>query len=386
MLVVGAMSLPLFPAVAGQDRSPQDVDTAAVVCAVDYTREPAEETFGVGASSAILIDASSGSLLFSQQAEIPRGMASTTKIMTALTVLETLSTDTVVEITKDMTGVEGSSLYLLPGEHLTVEELLYGLMLESGNDAAVALAIACDGNVDAFAQRMNRKAEELGLAQTQFANPHGLSAAGHYTTARELAMITRTALQNHTFREIVGTYQKRIPYNDQPDARYLTNHNPILRRYDGLIGVKTGWTTADGKCFVTAAERDGLTLIAVSLGDTNISTTHTALLDHGFASFEAVSLQMQTPIQLPVVGGTQSFITVRAAEQQSVCLPKGAQTESHLEVPAFVYAGLEVGTPVGRIRFTCNGSEVGWIPLVTAEEVPVQRLSFWEKLFGTDDS
>lgn len=337
--------------------------------------------FGVSAGSAVIMDADSGSVLFAQNADVRRGMASTTKIMTALVVLETLSPDTAVEITADSVGIEGSSLYLKAGEKLTVEELLYGLMLESGNDAAAALAVACDGSADKFAERMNARAESLGLTDTHFVNPHGLSAEGHYTTARELAIITAEALRNELFREIVSTHKKQIPYDGTEGARYLTNHNPLLTKYDGLFGVKTGWTTADGKCFVTAAERDGLTLIAVTLGDTGISATHTSMLDYGFATFESMRLSLDAPLAVPVAGGDVSFLQIEQRDTLTVCLPKGESATVSVETAPFVYAGTPIGTAVGRAVFEWNGIELGSALLVTAEEVPVKRISFWEKWF-----
>ncbi len=385
VLLCGGMALPLFPpsAPVGADG---ELPSAAGTTALDLSAYGAEGGYGVNAGSAILLDAASGSVLFAQNADMQRGMASTTKIMTALVVLETLPPETVVEITPEMTGAEGSSLYLQAGEHLTVEQLLYGLLLESGNDAAEALAIACDGSIEAFTERMNAKAKSLGLTHTHFANPHGLSASGHYTTARELALLTREALQNPLFREIVSTYRMKIPYLDQPGARSLTNHNPILTRYDGLIGVKTGWTTADGKCFVTAAERDGLTLIAVTLGDTNLTSTHTSLLDRGFACFEAVPLRVEDGLFLPLVGGKQPFLALSAGDKElSVCLPKGETADAKVETPAFVYAGLQKGDVTGRVVFTWNGQTLGEIPLLADEDAPVRRLSFWEKLFGAKE-
>lgn len=394
-LLIGAMCLPLFPAVTQTVTSSQAIagpenatDDDLYSHALDLTDTAANNGFSVPAGSAILIDASTGSVLYAQNADMQRGMASTTKIMTALCVLEALPPETVVEITPEMTGAEGSSLYLKAGEHLTVEQLLYGLMLESGNDAAEALAIACDGSIERFADRMNARARALGLTHTHFANPHGLSASGHYTTARELALITAEAMRNPLFRTIVSTYRMQIPYEDQPNARYLTNHNPILRQYEGMIGVKTGWTTADGKCFVTAAERDGLTLIAVTLGDTNISSTHTALLNHGFTSFEAVPLRVQALLPVPLVGGNVPFLSLEAdpaASGLTVCLPKGETAEAHVETPAFIYAGTERGSAVGRVFFTWNGMELASVRLLTAEDAPVRRLSFWEKLFGADN-
>ena len=389
LLLIGAMCLPLFPvALPLPTRSAEQevIETEGVpLRALDLSGAEANNGFSSPAGSAILMDANTGSVLYAQNADMQRGMASTTKIMTALVVLETLPPDAVVEITPEMTGAEGSSLYLQAGEHLTVEQLLYGLMLESGNDAAEALAIACDGSIEKFAERMNARARSLGLTHTRFANPHGLSASGHYTTARELANITAEAMKNELFRTIVSTHRMQIPYQDQPGARYLTNHNPILTRYEGMIGVKTGWTTADGKCFVTAAERDGLTLIAVTLGDTNISSTHTALLNHGFACFEAVPLQVHTPIPVPLVGGKEPFLALETDPKTgglSVCLPKGETVEARVETPAFVYAGTERGSEVGRIVFSWKGEDIASVKLLTAEDAPIRRLSFWEKLFG----
>ena len=389
-LLAGAMCLPLFPAHLPEPSAAQEtIETqGSPLRAIDLSEAEANNGFSVPASSAILIDAATGSILYAQNADMQRGMASTTKIMTALVILETMTPDTVVEITPEMTGAEGSSLYLQAGEHLTVEQLLYGLMLESGNDAAEALAIACDGSIEAFAERMNARAQSLGLTHTRFANPHGLSASGHYTTARELALITMEAMKNALFRTIVSTSRMQIPYQDQPGARYLTNHNPILTQYDGMIGVKTGWTTADGKCFVTAAERDGLTLIAVTLGDTNISSTHTSLLNHGFDSFEAIPLQIHTPIPVPLVGGKAPFLALEADPQAnglSVCLPKGEKADMRVETSAFVYAGMERGSAVGRVIFSWHGEELASVKLLTAEDAPVRRLSFWEKLFGAKD-
>ncbi len=377
LALIGGMCIPLFPVDVGQET----FDTVCGANAVAFDEYLTPDGFSVGAGSAILIDAESGSVLYSKNADMQRGMASTTKIMTALVVLETLSPEDVVEITPEMTGVEGSSLYLTVGERLSVEELLYGLMLESGNDAAVALAIACDGSAEKFAERMNAKAASMGLTHTHFANPHGLSAAGHYTTARELALITAEAMRNDSFRAIVSTYQKQIPYQNQPQARYLTNHNPLLKKYDGMIGVKTGWTTADGKCFVTAAQRDGLTLIAVSLGDTNMSVTHKALLDHGFEAFAAIPLKVNAPLNVPLAGGMQDFLPLQAQGELTVCLPKGETVQTRLELPPFLYAGTEKGQTVGRAVFYWNDTEIGSVLLQTASEAPVKRISFWEKLF-----
>ncbi|MBE6579752.1 MAG: D-alanyl-D-alanine carboxypeptidase [Ruminococcaceae bacterium] len=373
LLAIAAGALPLFvPALPPGEPFPE---TEAFHVAFE------QGGVSVGAESAILIDGDSGSVLYAKNPDERRGMASTTKIMTAYAVLSSLPTEAVVEITPEMTGVEGSSLYLKAGEKLTVEELLYGLLLESGNDSAVALAIACDGSVEAFAERMNETAKELGLENTRFANPHGLSEEGHYTTARELAMLTAEALKNETFARIVATYQTRIPYEGIEGGRYLTNHNPLLKSFEGMIGVKTGWTTADGKCFVSAARREGMTLIGVTLGDTGISATHRRLLEFGFEHFEKRTLQVDVPLQLPLVGGEASFLAAEA-EALTLTLPKTGEVTVRIDAAPFVYAGTAKGTPAGRAVFLWNGVEVGSTPLVTAEEAPAKKISLWEKWFG----
>lgn len=337
----------------------------------------------VSAGSVILVEAQSGSVLHASGEKTRRGMASTTKIMTAYTVLCTLPLDKQVVITEDMVGAEGSSLYLKAGETLTVEELLYGLMLESGNDAAEALAIACDGSVTAFVQRMNSLAAELGLFDTKFANPHGLSDPEHYTTAYDLAMLTCIALKNETFRRLVSTYSIRIPYDGIPGGRHLVNHNPLLPCYEGMIGVKTGWTTADGKCFVSAASRDGMTLVAVSLGDTGISGTHRALLDYGFAMYCCKTVSAATPMDLPLEGGFDSFLSVACKETVTVCLPKGEEIDFRVETPETLYAGMPAGSTVGRVVLLYEGKEMGCLPLVTLKDAPVKKITLWKKWFGT---
>lgn len=206
-------------------------------------------------------------------------MASTTKIMTAIVAIENMPTDYIVTVPKEAVNIEGSSIYLYEGEKITCLDLLYGLMLESGNDAAAAIAIAVGGTMERFVMLMNEKARELGLKNTHFANPHGLSCEDHYTSAADLARITDYALGNQLFAEIVST--KR--YTACEGSRYYVNHNRLLFSYDGMIGVKTGYTIASGRCLVTAARRNGRTLIAVTLNDYYCSADHARMLDTGFA-------------------------------------------------------------------------------------------------------
>ena len=250
--------------------------------------EPA--TPSVSAESAVLIEAQSGNVIYSKNTDQRLPMASTTKIITALTALSQAHPDTVITANADAVGVEGSSIYLVEGEALTLEQLLYALLLESANDAAVAIAIGVSGSVEAFAEQMNLLADVLGLQDTHFVNPHGLDHEDHYTTASELAKLTRYALQNELIREIVGTRKTTIPHPGEVGTRLLVNHNKLLRLYEDCIGVKTGFTKRSGRCLVSAAERDGVTLIAVTLNAPNDWNDHTAMLDYGFAKYESVLL------------------------------------------------------------------------------------------------
>ena len=212
-------------------------------------------------------------------------MTSTTKIMTGLLVCEAGETDRRVTVPAAAVGLEGSSMYLKRGETLTRRDLLYGMMLHSGNDAALTLAISVSGSEQAFVRQMNLRAQALGLRQTHFANPHGLDSGENYSSARDLAALTQAALQNQQFRTVVGT--KTITCA----GRTLTNHNKLLWRYDGCIGVKTGYTRHAGRILVSAAERGESQLIAVTLADPDDWRDHAALLDHGFAV-----LALQSPV------------------------------------------------------------------------------------------
>ena len=232
---------------------------------------------GVSAAAAVLLDADTGEILYEKKAQQQMLIASTTKIMTAVVALECAPLQKEVEITQNHM-VEGSSMYLAPGERVTVEELLYGLMLCSGNDAALALAEGCCGNVDTFVDRMNRKAEELGLTGTSFANPNGLDDANHYSTALDMARLASCAVQNPAFVRLCSTIQAATA------ERTMSNHNKLLRSLEGCVGLKTGYTMAAGRTLVTCVIRDGRTLVAVTLQDGNDWADHEAMYDYGFAA------------------------------------------------------------------------------------------------------
>ena len=248
------------------------------LCLIFCITPAVAEALEVSATAAVLMDADMGQVLYEKNGDRQMLIASTTKIMTALVVLEHAAPDDVITVTPDHMA-EGSSMYLKPGETVTVEELLYGLMLCSGNDAALALADCC-GGLDAFVQAMNEKAAALGMKDTSFANPNGLDDENHYSTARDMAVLAAYAAEDPTFRRICSTKTATV------GGRSMTNHNKLLRQIEGCIGMKTGYTKAAGRTLVSCAERQGRRLVAVTLCDGNDWADHKTLYEMGFAAYE----------------------------------------------------------------------------------------------------
>ncbi len=247
----------------------------------------ADASVNVSAQSAIVIDALSGRVLYEKNAYERRGMASTTKIMTALIALEKLNPDDIVNVSPFAAGTEGSSIWLSPAEKISVNDLLYGLMLASGNDAATALAEHTSGSVQAFTVLMNRKAKSIGAYNTNFTNPHGLPDDNHYTTAYDLALIAKEAMKNETFAEIVATEHKTISWEGSEWDRSLGNHNKLLKRYEYATGIKTGFTKKDGRCLVSSAEKDGRLNICVTLNAPDDWNDHIAMHEYCFEKYKA---------------------------------------------------------------------------------------------------
>lgn len=265
---------------------------------------PARGSLSCSALGAVVTEAASGTILYEKNADIPLPEASTTKIMTALLVLERMAPEQRIRISEKAASVEGSQLGLTAGEELTVSDLLYVLMMKSGNDAAVALAEGTCGSEEKFVEAMNEKAAALGLKNTRFQNPHGLPHKEHYTTPRELAELTAVALELPSFRALVSTRQARLEYKDM----ILTNSNKLLYTCEGVFGVKTGFTKAAGRCLVSAAERKGVTLICVTLNDGNDWEDHEALYDACFArvSRKQIIPQGNYHTAVPVLGGEEN--------------------------------------------------------------------------------
>ncbi len=335
----------------------------------------------VSAKRAYVLDAVSGRVLYEKNASEQSLIASTTKIMTALVVCEQCNVLDRMRIPKEAVGIEGSSMYLKEGEVLTIQELLYGLMLSSGNDAAVALAIYCGGTVEGFAEMMNDKARVLGLTGTHFENPNGLDSPGHYSTARDLAKLAAYAMENPIFAKTVSARSVTI------GQRYLTNHNKLLWRVDGADGVKTGFTKAAGRILVSSATREGRRIIAVTIDDPDDWNDHSGFLEEGFARY-----QVRTVIKagekvgaLDVLGGEEGKVELLAGEDFSYSLAEEECPQLALPGPGFVYAPAVEGADGGFVYVLLNGKAVGKVPVVygkTVEQTVEEEKSFWEKLLG----
>ena len=332
------------------------------------------------AASAILVDAESGRVLYEKDAHTRRGIASTTKLMTALVAAESVADlSAQVEILREDTLTEGSSMYLKVGETVTVEALFYGLLLQSGNDAALALARYCAGDVETFVARMNEKARALGMADTRFANPNGLDDEDHYSTAADMAILAAACMDNELVAKVAACKTAVV------DGRTFVNHNKLLSLYPDCVGMKTGYTSASGRTLVSAARRDGQLLLCVTLGDPDDWRDHAALFDYGFETYprQLLSSANRTVGLVRTTGSLVPVVPVRTAGETWYPLAAEEQVKAGLELPDCVQAPVADDAPVGAITFTLGGETIGETALVCAagvrsdlapERGPLERL------------
>lgn len=331
----------------------------------------------ITARRAEAVDAVTGRVLYTRAAEEQALIASTTKMMTALVVCEQCNVLSRYRIPKEAVGIEGSSMYLKEGEVLTVQELLYGLMLSSGNDAAVALACFCGGNPSDFVELMNDKARALGLSGTHFANPNGLDAKDHYSTARDLAALAAYAMENPIFAKTVST--KTV----SAGGRVLRNHNKLLWMVEGAEGVKTGYTKAAGRALVSSASREGRRIIAVTLDAPDDWNDHKKMLEDGFSQYQVrrILSKGQEVGFVPVVGG-EGKVRLLSDQDFDYALSDMDSPQIALAGQDFVYAPVEAGGEAGFAYVMLNGKAVGKIPLVYGETVDQTEVKnhWWERL------
>ncbi|MBO4573254.1 MAG: D-alanyl-D-alanine carboxypeptidase [Clostridia bacterium] len=242
-----------------------------------------------GSLEEIVIDARTGEILFEKNADKKASIASLTKILTAITAIENCDVEKEITVTSEMVGIEGSSVYLKEGEKLTIKELLYALMMRSGNDAATAIALSVSGSIKDFAVLMNKTAEKAGSKNSNFVNPHGLEESDHYSTAKDVAYISAYALKNLLFSEIVGTKKKVIRNTVEGADRVLINKNKLLYKYDGADGIKTGYTKVSGRCLASSATRNGVRLICVIINEADTYGRTAALFDRCFEKYKLVA-------------------------------------------------------------------------------------------------
>lgn len=339
-----------------------------------------QNTYAISARSAVIIDSASGRVLYEHNKDEKRGMASTTKIMTALCALEYGDMSKMVTVSPTAAGIEGSSMYLVKGEKISMPDLIYGLMLVSGNDAATAIAENVAGSVENFAELMNKKAAEIGCYNTHFTNPHGLSHENHYTSAHDLAKITAYAMQNPTFCEIIATKTKHLTANEGGIARTLTNHNKFLSMYEGCIGVKTGFTKATGRCLVTAVKRNNMDLICVTLNAPNDWSDHKELFDtviSGYLPYKIKGMG-EYVATAKLKNGVSDTIELVASKDLIVPIKSGEEALISITAEPFedLSAPISQGDILGDLTVRINGQACGEFPLVAKCDVAVKRVIF----------
>lgn len=336
----------------------------------------------ISAKSAVLYEPVTNEFLYSKNENERLGMASTTKIMTALIALEVLDLGKEIEIDDLAIGIDGSSIYLEPGEIMTAESLIYALMLQSANDAAEAIAYEISGSIEDFCNLMNEKASQLGLKDTCFKNPHGLDANGHYTTAHDLAILSVAALSTPKFKEISSTYKKEIESNLK--TRILVNHNKLLKMYDGCIGVKTGYTQKCGRSLVGAAERDGLTLISVTIDAPNDWSDHKKMLDLGFSMVESIRLvdEGEFSFTLPIINGSPNSITVTNKDAlRAICKKNHHKIKREINLPRYLTESINQGEAVGSLIYRIDDKIIAKTELIAKESSNVKKKGFFDRVF-----
>ncbi len=345
----------------------------AVMLAVIPLRVAAEP--GISSLSAVVYQPNSGLILYEKDARTPRPMASTTKLMTALLAAERLDTDLTVRVPAAALPVEGSQVELCAEDEVTVRDLLAGLLLASGNDTANALALLMADSLPAFADLMNERAAALGMTDSRFVTPSGLDGEGHAASARDMALLGAAVLQYPLLAELCAAKTAAVTIGGRQMT--LKNHNKLLNLYDGCIGMKTGFTKKSGRCLVSAAVRDGVTLIVVTLNGGDYWNDHMTLYNTCFPLVERQSLPSIEPLHCPVVGGASSAVSLVADTPPSAVLKAGEAVTWRVEAPIRLWAPLKAGESVGRVVYTAGDRLVADVPLRVAGTVKARPVPSW---------
>lgn len=331
----------------------------------------AGEPSSLSSLSVVMLEPQSGRVLFQRDAHTPRPMASTTKLMTALIAAESMPFDREVVIPEKAVQVEGSSMGLRAGDHITVHDLVTGLLLESGNDAANAIALLVSGSIPAFADKMNQKARELGMEDSTFVTPSGLDEGNHSSSAYDMALLGAEVLRHPELKEICATKSAVIEVGDPKHEATMNNHNKLLHKYPYAIGMKTGYTIKSGRCLVSAAEKDGVTLIIASLNGHDYWNDHMALYEYGFSLTTCYRPELPDFGSFPVSGGLTGSVSLRVGEVPNMTLLKGEEerVQCLIDVPRFLLAPLEEGEQVGTVRYVLDDRELCVLPVTVGRTV-----------------
>lgn len=325
----------------------------------------------ISARSAVVICAETGEVVYSKNMNECLPMASTTKIMTAIIALEYGAADHYLTVTEDMIAVEGSSMGLKDGDSVSLKTLVKGMLLKSGNDAANAVANIVAEDIPSFVKMMNKKASKIGMYSTSFETPSGLDGDKHYSTAFDMAILGAYAIQNPEFRSICSAESMVVYYGSSPYRRTLINHNKLLSMYEGAFGIKTGFTKKSGRCLVSAVEKDGKTLVAVTLNAPDDWNDHIKMYDYAFEKVNSVKLTVNcNNLKLNIVGGTKKNVSVIPEKFPDITVVNGDfKYKTEIFIKHFEYAPICMGEVVGKIQFYSNGVKISETNLITTEEV-----------------
>lgn len=376
-------------------------------CSFSYAENASTDNLDLSGEGAILIDEETGQILYEKNANKQLYPASTTKIMTGILAIELGDLNETVTITDEVIkGLDGTHIALEPGEELILNDLVHALLIESANDAAVAIAIHISGSVEEFTKLMNEKAEKIGALNTHFENPNGLPNDNHVTTAYDLALIAKYAMKNKTFRDIVKNYHYIIPATNKKDeSRYLQSSNRLLYsqkkidlngetipiKYDGVDGVKSGYTSVAQNCLVTSAKKGNARLISVVLKSEgrNIYIDSHKLLNYGFDSFDKNFLTSKNEFigNVNIKNGTNKFITGVSADDFYVYLPKGSKSKvkTNISLPSTLEAPISKGQALGKIEYSLDGNSLGYVNIISTADVeamPLYKQIVKNYLFG----
>ena len=344
---------------------------------------PGDKLPNMTATSAIVIEAKTGHIIYQRDANRKMFPASTTKMMTLITALENNKLDEIVTVSSNASGAEGSTCWLEVGEKIPLGDLLSGMMMISGNDAAIAIAEHVDGSVSKFAEHMTKRAKELGAKGTHFTNANGLPDENHYTTAYDLAILAAHGYSLDNFERIVSTKEQTFPWVHD-DTHLLRNENQMLWLYQGGNGVKTGYTDAAGRCLISASNRNGVQLIAVVLDSIYMWNDSIALLDYGFSKVENKALVKpnETIENVPIISGRKHTMQVKTTDEIVVPTFKDDDEayEVSYDVPSFLRAPIKKGDTVGKVRVLCDGREVAESKIVATSDV--EQKSFFKMILN----